>query len=122
MECGVVLSRSERRPAPRGLPDGRHLFRDQVGVRTVEEAGADGPDVVGELVGPDVADLDRHGPTLPCGGAPSVPDRGGYPRSGRGPTNGGMEAIPHDAALPLPEGTRLLHIGAPEHGTTTVRG
>ena len=32
-----------------------------------------------------------------------------------------MEAIPHDAALLLPEGTRLLHIGPPKTGTTTVQ-
>ena len=32
-----------------------------------------------------------------------------------------MEATPHDAALLLPEGTRLLHIGPPKTGTTTVQ-
>ncbi len=32
-----------------------------------------------------------------------------------------MEATPDDAALLLPEGTRLLHIGPPKTGTTTVQ-
>jgi hypothetical protein len=32
-----------------------------------------------------------------------------------------MEATTHDAALLLPEGTRLLHIGPPKTGTTTVQ-
>ena len=32
-----------------------------------------------------------------------------------------MEAIPHDAALLLPEGTRLLHIGPPKTGTTSLQ-